>query len=492
MRYTELAQSIKANISILLICLLLSFSTTTNAHPGGHHHDGEESTLKIWTLANGKTLKGSFSMGKNGFIVIEELSGKMTKIITADLIYADQQIAYTKVRKFDKMNEEFAATNATANILPATVITNPTNNLNYLYAFGAIALLAISLLVIRAKTNLFKKVIYQKIAVSTLIATTVFSVYACKSSSSTVTPATTTTTPTTTTTTSTTIPKTTTAFMQTVYGPLSPAVSTRFDDTYFYISCNGLPTTHNMMVGITNWQQQVPTPQAYTGTTNSWSIPLQPVYAATPLSTTTNFMKGAVAVAANGIPIFNALNNRGADSFLIGELDNWGGHCGKADDYHYHAAPLHLSATTGLAPIAMALDGFAVYGAKEPDGTTMQTLDTSHGHVYNGGVYHYHGTADYPYVIGAMKGVVAFDPATTAPENQILPQAFASPLRPPTDPLAGARITAFASTGTNAYKLTYTVGTGTAYIDYSWTTSNAYTFRFTSATGAVTTANYQR
>ncbi len=487
MRYTKLAQNIKANVSILLICLLLSITTTTNAHPGGHHHDGEESTLKIWTLTNGQTLKGSFSMGKNGFIVIEEVSGKMTKIITSDLIYADQQIAYTKVRKFEKMNKEFATNSVTDNIatqtsnaLPATVITNSTNNLNYLYAFGAIALLAISLLVVCAKTNLFKQAIYQKTAVIALIITTIFSVYACKSSSSSVTP-----------TTTTTIPKTTTAFMETVYGGFKPAISTRYDDTYFYIASTGIPA-HNMMVGITNWQQQVPTPQAYTGTTNSWSIPLQPVYADTPLSTTTNFMKGAVAVAANGIPIFNALNNRGADSYLIGELDNWGGHCGKADDYHYHAAPLHLSTTNLLAPIAMALDGFAVYGTKEPDGVAMQTLDTSHGHVYNGGVYHYHGTTDYPYVIGAMKGVVTSDPATPAPENQILPQAFPTPLRPATNPLTGAAITAFASTGTNAYKLTYTVGTGTAYIDYSWTTSNAYTFKFTSTTGVITTANYQR
>jgi hypothetical protein len=80
-------------------------------------------------------------------------------------------------------------------------------------------------------------------------------------------------------------------------------------------------------------------------------------------------MKGAVAVAVNGIPIFNALNNRGEDSYLIGELDNWGGHCGRGDDYHYHAAPLHLSNTSGLKPIAFALDGFPVYGIKEPDGS---------------------------------------------------------------------------------------------------------------------------
>ena len=54
-----------------------------------------------------------------------------------------------------------------------------------------------------------------------------------------------------------------------------------------------------------------------------------------PLSLKTNFMKGAVAIAPNGVPIFNPLNNTGEDAYAIGELDQWGGHCGKADDYHY-------------------------------------------------------------------------------------------------------------------------------------------------------------
>jgi len=245
------------------------------------------------------------------------------------------------------------------------------------------------------------------------------------------------------------------------------------------------------MVGITNWQQQVPVSQPYT-LDNSWSIPLQPAYATTPLSTKTNLMKGAVAVAVNGIPIFNALNNRGEDSYLIGELDNWGGHCGKGDDYHYHAAPLHLSTTSGLKPIAFALDGFAVYGAKEPDGSAMATLDTCHGHVVSNSIYHYHGTANYPYVVGAMKGKVTLDPSTTAPENQILPQAFSKPIRPATTPLKGAAITDFAAVGTNGYLLTYKIGTKNAYVKYSWDANNKYTFILTDTAGVATTSNYQR
>ena len=76
-------------------------------------------------------------------------------------------------------------------------------------------------------------------------------------------------------------------------------------------------------------------------------FPLVPVPAKTPVSIKGRFLRGAIALAANGIPIFNPQNNRGEVSAEIGELDEWGGHCGRADDYHYHAAPLHLQSVAG-------------------------------------------------------------------------------------------------------------------------------------------------
>jgi hypothetical protein len=78
------------------------------------------------------------------------------------------------------------------------------------------------------------------------------------------------------------------------------------------------------------------------------------------------------------------------DALLDGQLDQWGGHSGRADDYHYHTAPLHLDAQTpDILPIAFALDGFAIYGSLEPDGAPMLPLDTNHGHFDAAGVYHY-------------------------------------------------------------------------------------------------------
>ena len=101
-----------------------------------------------------------------------------------------------------------------------------------------------------------------------------------------------------------------------------------------------------MGVGINSWQEQVAIPQNYTGD-NSWRIPLNPVMADNPLDTSVNLFRGAIAIAVNGIPIFNAVNNRGVNAYEAGELDNWGGHFGKGDDYHYHLIPTHLEETVG-------------------------------------------------------------------------------------------------------------------------------------------------
>ena len=184
-------------------------------------------------------------------------------------------------------------------------------------------------------------------------------------------------------------------FLTSVFGVFDD-VNTRHDNQYFYIESDGIPE-HEMMTGISNWQQQVPIPHDYSGD-NSWAIPLQPQLVANPLSTKTNFMKGAIAIAANGIPIFNPLNNRGEDANAIGELDHWGGHCGRADDYHYHLPPAHLQSKVGIGkPIAYALDGFPVYGE------TTEPLDEYLGRFNADSSYQYHATKEYPYFWNARK-----------------------------------------------------------------------------------------
>ena len=63
-------------------------------------------------------------------------------------------------------------------------------------------------------------------------------------------------------------------------------VKTRWDKDTLFVESNGLPE-HNMMVGIIDWQQQVPLPQPFTGS-NSWKIPLQPKLADKPLNAKLN------------------------------------------------------------------------------------------------------------------------------------------------------------------------------------------------------------
>ena len=464
---------------LLLVCLLFQ-SVNVNAHPGGHYHKGDGIILNTWRLKLGGIIKGNFAFAKENKIFLEQEEGIIKPVLIDELIIQDQKLAKLKMEKLYEINN--------FQIIP--IANNPIQDpvIDFRYIPLLIFILLLFIFRVINKSFIQQFLFQSKLGIGfASLSMMIVILIACSKSATTTSSTSNNTSPNPVVIV---IPKSTTTFIDSAFASFKPAISTTWDNTYFYITSTGLPN-HNMMIGITNWQQQVPVSQPYNGT-NSWSIPLQPVYATIPLSTKTNLMKGAVAVAVNGIPIFNALNNRGEDSYKIGELDNWGGHCGKGDDYHYHAAPLHLSTMNGLKPIAFAVDGFPVYGAKEPDGTSMLALDTCHGHSVTAGNYHYHGTADYPYVIGALKGKVTLDPATTAPENQVIPQAFTKPVRPATSPLNGASITDFVAVGTNGYLLTYKIGSKNGYVKYSWDANNKYTFILTDTAGNAVTNSYQR
>lgn len=245
----------------------------------------------------------------------------------------------------------------------------------------------------------------------------------------------------------------------------------RADDEFLYVGSNGLPD-HSMMVGITAWQQQVPLPQRYFND-NAWRIPLKPVPAKEPAMIKGRFLRGAIALAVNGVPIFNPQNNRGEVSQEIGELDQWGGHCGRADDYHYHIAPLHLQAQAGKGmPVAYALDGYPIYGLMEPDGSPVANLDECHGHDSQGIGYHYHASNKYPYVIGGFHGEVV------EAGEQVDPQPRAQGVREALTALRGAKITAFEGTGKDSYKLSYEVNGDKRSVSYSIKADGTFPFEF--------------
>ena len=253
---------------------------------------------------------------------------------------------------------------------------------------------------------------------------------------------------------------------------------------YYLVESSGMPS-HQMMVGIKSWQQQIPTPQPYSGS-NAWSIPIKPIISANPISAKGHFLRGAIALAVNGVPIFNALNNRGDDALLAGELDDWGGHCGRADDYHYHVAPLHLQSIVGAkSPIAYALDGFPIYGELEPDGRKVSGLDSFNGHFDSKKNYHYHGTKTYPYINGGFKGVVS------EIDGQVDPQALTRAFRPAGEPLRGAVISGLERISENEFDLKYTLNGGEFHVKYRATLAQV-SIDFIDTRGTIRSEVYQR
>jgi YHYH protein len=449
---------------LLVYLTLLLNCTILWAHDGGHFLKSDEQKLHLWkSPADAEPFKGNLSFYKGDVLYLENTEGKYITIPFDQLSEEDKVFAESEISRLEALHTTKHA---------AKPIQDNFQNLPYFFVlliYGGLSFTYFS-----SGSAFFRL----SLSISFAFSLVAF-LYACTDSKKT--------------SISTTISKTDATTLEAVFAPFKASFSglaTRSDNTYFYVESSGFPS-HTMMVGIRSWQQQVPVSQPYTGS-NAWSIPLQPEYASSSVSLKTNLMTGAIAIAANGIPIFNPLNNRGDDAFLSGELDNYGGHCGKADDYHYHIAPLTLQATVGNAPIAVAFDGFLVYGSNEPDGTVMQNLDQYHGHTYNNGTYHYHGTSTYPYMIASMRGKITLDPNTTAPENQLIPQAKSTAFRPAGSPLNGASITNFTKTGTTAYSLEYTLNSKKGYLNYSWDASGNYTFAAISTDGTTTTTSYKR
>lgn len=428
--------------------LLFSFSMVS------HNIDYSNQMLRHWYIQKeNKYIDGSFNKFKNGIVSIEDAQNNIIDVTFESLSVSDQIFVRKKEEAIIALN---SSTPSNKNEITSKLI---------IQSFLIILLLSLFSFFIFRKTDKEKRK-YLIPIVSAGIIMTLFS-FGKKI-----------------------LTTTDPNFVNSAFTPFIPNVHTSWDNTYFYVESKGIPN-HTMMVGISNhgWQQQVPNPQCYIGT-NHWSIPLNPVIAATPtLIDNVHFTRGAIAIAANGVPIFNYHTNTGVDSYTDGQLDNFGGHCGRADDYHYHIAPTHLytlGQTTTNLPCAFAFDGFAVYGSVEPDGTPMTALDTNHGHYGTNGIYHYHGTNTAPYMIGSFVGQVTED-AT----YQLIPQAAAHPVRNENwTPLAGALITScVANANNNGYNLSYTLnGTPGYATNFSWSGST-YTFNYVTPTGTTTT-NY--
>ena len=139
-------------------------------------------------------------------------------------------------------------------------------------------------------------------------------------------------------------------------------------------------------------------------------IPVSPTKAGTPQATPL----GPIGVSINGVPIFNQYAAGNAPlTNEINSFDHYNGHPQQTGAYHYHVEPLFLTAAIGRGGLlGFLLDGFPVYGPVEGGRTLVSAdLDAYHGHEhvtgeYPQGIYHYHVTADAPYINGSgFRGV---------------------------------------------------------------------------------------
>lgn len=214
-------------------------------------------------------------------------------------------------------------------------------------------------------------------------------------------------------------PDTTTYTVPDVYKKIYGASSITSDGTFITIKTNGTPDHKSTYYPTTNSLYEPfsgttfggytfsQNPNKIAAQTYTFKIPLNPAVAtnhtATPL--------GAMGVALNGVPFFNQYagpNNQALSSEIV-SFDKYYGHPTNTSQYHYHIEPLYLTTvkSTKSGLMGFLLDGFPVYGPQEENCTTVtsSSLDAYHGHShatldFPNGIYHYHFTADAPYLNG--------------------------------------------------------------------------------------------
>ncbi|MBI3160378.1 MAG: YHYH protein [Chloroflexi bacterium] len=136
-------------------------------------------------------------------------------------------------------------------------------------------------------------------------------------------------------------------------------------------------------------------------------LPLDPVY----LAATTPTGMGAIGVMVNGVLFYNPYTADGMDAVEQEIFDNCLGHADQFGRYHYHQAPGCLLDGTDAQLIGFAFDGFPLYSYTDADGSWPADLDECNGHFgvtpeYPQGIYHYHVTDTFPYLIGCYHGEV--------------------------------------------------------------------------------------
>ncbi|AKS46077.1 YHYH protein [Octadecabacter temperatus] len=260
---------------------------------------------------------------------------------------------------------------------------------------------------------------------------------------------------------------------------------------------------HELMTGIVGTNEQVPVPaKSYDA-----PIPLLPVLGDTPQT-----RDAALAVAVNGVPIFDYTGGGEMsqddllhyqsqhDTLTTQQLDICGGHAGRGDDYHYHVAPTcmieQMKNAGDDAIIGWAFDGFPIYGDNNPDGTEIAEgdLDLCNGQPDETFGYRYHTSTEAPYILQCLMGEVASlrDLPRTAP---LAPASGGGGIEPGRPPRGGVEGLVFTQSPDGRRSMDYTYEGEAYYMRYSPSeTAGCYNFETRTVTndGSVVSEEYCR
>ena len=207
---------------------------------------------------------------------------------------------------------------------------------------------------------------------------------------------------------------TTTGTLPAMYSKFNSSLQISVSGNYVVINSTGIPDHKSPYFQPTDSRYE-----AYNGSNSSFvlnpnriltqslvfKIPITPAESPTKPATPL----GPIGVAINGVPIFNQYAGPGTPlTNEINSFDQYNGHPQQQGSYHYHVEPKYITTQKGKsALLGVLLDGYPVYGPME-NGTllTSANLDVYHGHTsatteFPNGIYHYHITADAPYINGS-------------------------------------------------------------------------------------------
>lgn len=166
-----------------------------------------------------------------------------------------------------------------------------------------------------------------------------------------------------------------------------------------------------------------------------FSLPAEPAPASAP-----QCAPGAIGILLTGAVLFNGFDADGRDAVAHELQDKCQGHPQMTGTYHYHNVTSCLDDKTlpdgHSTLVGYAIDGFGIYGRRGEGGMVLSSadLDPCHGHTHkiawNGKtveMYHYHGTQDFPYTVGCLRG--AYDFRTVAALSGGPPGAMGAPGR---------------------------------------------------------------